>query len=125
MRKLIIILTACLAVASAFPAMSRTSAGEGTPIVVSPKPPILPDAPRMPVEVPISAMVNGNTVYVTFTGDLGDVDYELVNLSTAETVSDQVEGTGLVLIPFSGDAGTYTLTFTLESGMQIYGEFSL
>lgn len=79
----------------------------------------------MPVEVPISAMVNGNTVYVTFTGDLGDVDYELVNLSTAETVSDQVEGTGLVLIPFSGDAGTYTLTFTLESGMQFYGEFSL
>lgn len=94
-------------------------------IVIRNMPPNAGQVPRTPVEIPISAMVNGNTVYVTFTGDLGDVDYELVNLSTAETVSDQVEGTGLVLIPFSGDAGTYTLTFTLESGMQYYGEFSL
>lgn len=50
-------------------------------------------------------MVNGNSVDVTFTGDLGIVDYELVNLNTVEVVSDQVEGTGLVQISFSGNPG--------------------
>lgn len=39
MRKMMIILTACLAIASAFPAMSRTSVGEGDPIPIKPKPP--------------------------------------------------------------------------------------
>jgi hypothetical protein len=105
--------------------MSRTSAGEGTPIVVSPKPPFDPDALRAPGSIPISAMVEGNTVYVAFTGNLGDVDYELVNFDTLEVVSDQVEGTGLVLIPFSGDSGSYAITFTIESGAQFYGEFDL
>lgn len=50
-------------------------------------------------------MVNGNSVDVAFTGDLGVVDYELVNLNMAEVVSDQVEGTGLVQISFSGNPG--------------------
>lgn len=97
---------------------------ETTPISIRVKIPE-PTAPRTPAVVPISAMVNGSTLYVTFTGDLGDVDYELVNLDTAEIVSDQVEGTGLVLIPFSGDPGSYTITFTLSNGVQFYGEFAL
>ena len=121
---MLLAITAMAFAAAARPFAEKPEMGDGgTPIIINPIPLPAPNSPR--TAVPISAMVNGNTVYVTFTGDLGDVDYELVNLSTAETVSDQVEGTGLVLIPFSGDAGTYTLTFTLESGMQYYGEFSL
>ncbi len=94
-------------------------------VIIRNKPPHAGQVPRTPAVVPISAMVNGSTLYVTFTGDLGDVDYELVNLDTAEIVSDQVEGTGLVLIPFSGDPGSYTITFTLSNGVQFYGEFAL
>lgn len=111
--------------ASAVPAMSRTSAGDGDPIPIKPKPPVNPNAPRTPVVVPISAMVLGSTVYVAFTDNLGDVDYELENLSTGELVSDQIVGTGVVLIPFSGDSGDYTISFTLSNGVQFYGEFSL
>ena len=70
-------------------------------------------------------MVNGSIVYVSFTGNLGDVDYELVNYDTSEVVPGQVEGTGLIIIPFSGDSGSYGITFTLESGAQYYGEFDL
>ena len=125
MRKLFFIVTACLTIASAFPAMSRTSAGEQAPIIIVPKPPVKPTAPRTPAVVPISAMVNGSTLYVTFTGDLGLVDYELDNLNTTELVTDQIEGTGLVLIPFSGDSGSYTISFTLSNGVQFYGEFTL
>ncbi len=122
---LILALT-CAATARLYAETAKTQS-EGAPVVIIIKKPGNPisDAPRSPEVVPISAMVNGNTLYVTFTGDLGDVDYELVNLDTAEIVSDQVEGTGLVLIPFSGDPGSYTITFTLSNGVQFYGEFTL
>ena len=125
MRKLFFIVTACLTIASTFPAMSRTSAGEGDPIPIRINPPVGSNPPRTPMETPIAAEMEGNTLYISFTGNLGIVDYELENQSTNEIVSDQVEGTGLVLIPFSGDPGSYTITFTLSNGVQFYGEFAL
>ena len=121
---LILALT-CAATARLYAETAKTQS-EGAPVVIIKKPgkPIS-DAPRTPAVVPISAMVNGSTLYVTFTGDLGLVDYELDNLNTTELVTDQIEGTGLVLIPFSGDSGSYTITFTLSNGVQFYGEFTL
>ena len=95
------------------------------PIIIRPLPLPAPNSPHAPVVVPISAEVIGNNLSVTFTGNLGEVEYELVNLSTMEFETDQVEGTGQVLIPFSGDSGSYTITFTLSNGVQYYGQFIL
>lgn len=119
---LAIMAIACAAAARPFAEQPRTG-GDGTPIIINTLPIPGPNSPRTPV--PISAMVEGSAVYVTFTDNLGDIDYELVNHTTAETVSGEVEGSGLVRIPFSGNPGFYSITFTLESGMQYYGVFNL
>ena len=95
------------------------------PIIIRPLPLPAPNSPHALVVVPISAEVIGNNLSVTFIGNLGEVEYELVNLSTMEFETDQVEGTGQVLIPFSGDSGSYTITFTLSNGVQYYGQFIL
>lgn len=123
------LLMACLILALTFAAtampFSEKQTMDDPPIIIRPLPLPAPNSPHALVVVPISAEVIGNNLSVTFTGNLGEVEYELVNLSTMEFETDQVEGTGQVLIPFSGDSGSYTITFTLSNGVQYYGQFIL
>lgn len=85
-------------------------------------------APRSPALVPISAsyVESLSCILVNFKYDLGEVDYELVNLSTSGTESGTIDSdSGSQIIMMSGDAGYYSITFTLSSGTQYYGEFEI
>ena len=85
-------------------------------------------APRSPALVPISASYDEflSCILVSFSYDLGEVDYELVNLSTSGTAYGTIDSdSGSQIIMVSRDAGYYSITFTLSSGTQYYGEFEI
>ena len=85
-------------------------------------------APRSPSLIPISACYDEflSCILVSFSYDLGEVDYELVNLSTSGTAYGTIDSdSGSQIIMMSGDAGYYSITFTLSSGTQYYGEFEI
>ena len=85
-------------------------------------------APRSPSLIPISACYDEflSCILVSFSYDLGEVDYELVNLSTSCTAYGTIDSdSGSQVIMMSGDAGYYSITFTLSSGTQYYGEFEI
>ena len=82
--------------------------------------------PRMPAMVPIRACVFGDTIYLSFSADLGDVDVELCEESEGVVLQTSVDSSYLsATLPFSGDAGEYTISFTLASGAVYEGMFSI
>ena len=70
----------------------------------------------------ISASINGNTLTVVFTENLGNVDVEITNAFGAIMSFASLETpTGyqfFITIP-----GQYTITFTLPNGDEYYGNF--
>ena len=82
--------------------------------------------PRMPAMVPIRACVFGDTIYLSFSADLGDVDVVLCEESEGVVLQTSVDSSALSAdLPFSGDAGEYTITFTLTNGVVYEGLFAL
>ena len=81
---------------------------------------------RSPAFVPIDAYVSNAMVYVDFLNDLGEVEIELTNITTGDSVNETIENAiGWIVISFSGDSGSYQITFTLSSGAKYSGEFEL
>ena len=81
-----------------------------------------------PAMIPIMAAYypSLSTILVLFRYDLGLVSVEIENLSTGEysqTLVNASQGVHPFLI--SGTSGTWTITFTLSSGVQYYGEFDI
>ncbi len=127
-KKLAFLLSSILFIAPiAMTNAANSNDGDGTPIPIheiDPK----NNIPRSPVLVPISASYDGflSCILVSFSYDLGEVDYELVNLSTSGTAYGTIDSdSGSQIIMMSGDAGYYSITFTLSSGTQYYGEFEI
>lgn len=83
------------------------------------------DVPRSPALIPVQARLFGTYIIINFIVDLGETGVTLVNEDTGETVYDTLPGNGPALLTFSGDSGSYILTFTLESGVEFVGNFSL
>ncbi len=84
--------------------------------------------PRSPELVPISAIYveSFSCILVNFKYDIGEVDYELVNLTTNGTAYGTIDSdSGSQIIIMSGDVGYYSIIFTLSSGTQYYGEFEI
>ena len=78
----------------------------------------------MPKGSTIHAAINGHTLMVTFTENLGEV---VVEISTAAGVTVEshwiITPNGLqTYIPQTGD---YVITFTLPNGDEYYGEFTV
>lgn len=72
----------------------------------------------------IHAAINGHTLMVTFTENLGEVVVE-ISTATGVTVESQwiITPNGLqTYIPQTGD---YVITFTLPNGDEYYGEFTV
>ena len=72
----------------------------------------------------IQASINGHTLSVTFTENLGQVAVAVTTASggTVE-VLQALTPTGLIIyIPLAGD---YIVTFTLPNGDEYYGEFTV
>lgn len=77
-----------------------------------------------PKDTSIQASINGHTLTIVFTENLGQVNIEVSAVSGGET---QVESTptpnGVLFYIY--DTGSYIVTFTLPNGDEYYGEFEV
>lgn len=82
--------------------------------------------PRVPAQIPIQGMVLGNTIYLAFQCDLGDIDVELYKDGSGLVWQTSVDSSELsVMLPFNGSSGDYTLAFTTSGGAVYEGSFSI
>lgn len=86
-----------------------------------------PGAPRTPSTTIIEAYYDSELlsvcVYLSNAGDFVDVNFE--NLDTGETAYFYVAGTGGAILPISGNAGLWSVAFSLSNGDEYMGEFLL
>jgi len=83
---------------------------------------------RSPELVPIEAYYDDFTssVYVSFCTNIGNVDLIIVNQDTSEFIEETINAYGtMIAVPISGNPGLYYLSFTLQSGIEYYGEFEI
>ncbi len=97
----------------------------GTPIIVSPEDPDLPDAPRGPVYNPFTAYLLNNQVVLESSENCGLVTVEITSTTGFyfSTVFDTEDG--FIVMPVSGNVGSYTLTLTMSSGDVFTGIFTI
>lgn len=72
----------------------------------------------------ISASIDGHTLTVVFTENLGQVaiDVSLVEGGEIETTTTYTPSGVIIYIP---NSGSYVVTFTLPNGDEYYGEFEV
>ena len=72
----------------------------------------------------ISANINGHTLTVSFTDNIGQVEIKITNASdvVVDCVSMQTPTGYQIYIPL---AGRYIVTFTFPDGDEYYGEFEI
>lgn len=72
----------------------------------------------------ISASINGHSLYVSFTQNIGNVTVEITNVFgvVLDIESTDTPSGYMYYIPL---AGHYTVTFTLENGDEYYGNFEV
>ncbi len=119
------ILVLCLGVSGLLTAKDLSNTQTPAEIIV-----IIPDAPgsipRVPAQIPIQGMVLGNTIYLAFQCDLGDIDVELYKDGSGLVWQTSVDSSELsAMLPFNGSSGDYTLTFTMSGGAVYEGSFSI
>ena len=83
--------------------------------------------PRIPAVIPISGFVLGNSIYLHFSADFGDVTVCLEEVSGGVIINNVVldSSEDPVIIPFDGSPGVYTITFTFENGNSYIGRFEI
>ena len=77
-----------------------------------------------PKNTSILASINGHTLTVTFTENLGDVLVEVTTASGGTVDYGQV-WTPDSFIAYIYSTGSYVVTITLENGDEYYGEFEI
>ncbi len=82
-------------------------------------------APRNGVCITAYYDTETSCVCASLTAAGTSVSVEFVNNTTSETEEYVIPGSGSSIMPISGTAGNWSVTFTLESGDVYYGEFSL
>lgn len=72
----------------------------------------------------ISASINGHTLTIVFTENLGQVEIEVsfIGGGEVETTSHHTPSGVIIYIPYNG---SYIVTFTLPNGDEYYGEFEV
>lgn len=81
---------------------------------------------RAPASAPIVCTLEEGYLDVTFLINIGFVSVEIENLTTGEYTQTVVNSaTGSAIFPISGNAGSWTITFTLSDGTVCFGEFTL
>ena len=79
---------------------------------------------HVPKDSSIQASINGHTLTVTFTENLGDVQIE-VTTATGGTVDLTDIWTPNSYIAYITNTGDYVVTITLGNGDEYYGEFEV
>ena len=97
-----------------------------TPIKIYPKPTQVPTQPRTPAYNPFYAELTQLGVMLVADSDWGEASVTLSSLEGDyyQTTFDMADGT--ILLPVNGNDGdSYTLTISIESGLDFEGEFVL
>ncbi len=82
--------------------------------------------PRQDTTVPISAYVVSNSIYLTFISNLGAIHIILEEETDGIVLSTVVNSSDLlVVIPFSGTSGVYTITLIDSLGIDYSGTFTI
>lgn len=82
------------------------------------------NGPRVPAVIPISGIATNDTIYLFFSTDLGSVDLLVEELSAGMILHTVVNGSyPMAMIPYDGEPGSYTITFTLANGSELTGSF--
>ena len=82
------------------------------------------DGPRGPVEVPIQGVVFGGSIVLSFSSNLGQVEVSVSEAAEGLIMSTVVDSSTLsAILPFSGDPGEYSITFSLSTGDEYDGSF--
>lgn len=94
-------------------------------ILIRHRPSTPPTFPHSPSVVSISAYYDSDNtcIYASLSNAGVSVDVDICNLITGETDSYAVTGNGSSAFPISGNAGIWTITFTLSSGDVYEGSF--
>ena len=124
MKKVLLALSLLLSSAM-FSTFAQTS--DDDPIVIIIKTgEIIGDGPRSLGNVPIQGVVSGGVIYLVFAGDYGDIEVSVEELTTGPILHTVVDSSALyAVIPFTTDFGNYYISFTLSSGQEYIGEFSI
>lgn len=102
------------------------TAKEGTQIIIRGKSVNPPERPRTPVYNPFYAELTQLGVMLVADSDWGEASVTLSSLEGDyyQTTFDMADGT--ILLPVNGNDGdSYTLTISIESGLDFEGEFVL
>ena len=73
----------------------------------------------------VSLDVDFNVLFVSTLYYAGEVEIVIENLTTCEHAEDTFDSSMTVYFPISGNAGSWRIEFTLESGDVFIGEFEL
>lgn len=120
-KKIKLLLTATLAAFMSIGMTAKTDGELPIPIISDPA----PNENRSPEQVPFQAYIVNSYVILSCASSIGNADVTLT--STAGDDYETVFNTafGSILIPISGNAGSYRLYIVLTSGQSYYGEFVL
>lgn len=81
---------------------------------------------RGPEQSPIVCYLSGISLQAAFLYAMGSVSAEIENESTGEYSQTTINATqGVHPFLISGNAGHWTITFTISSGVVYYGEFDI
>lgn len=107
--------------------LAATPTNDETPIIIVVKDGNdLGGGPRMPTMAPIHAFVFGNTIYLSFSSNLGEIDVVLYEESEGVVLQTSIDSSDLsAALPFSGVSGEYTITFSLSNGVEYEGAFTI
>ena len=122
MRKLNLILTALVVSLNVFCFGYDSSAQEPAIIVIINSD--IGNGPRSLEAVPINGCVVSDTIYLAFASDLGEIEVILEESVQGVLLETSVNTSNLsAVIPFSGVAGEYHISFILQSGIVFEGRF--
>lgn len=80
----------------------------------------------MPGNYPITAFVYNNTIYLTFSENLGCITINLEELSEGVLLTTVIDSSdGYAAIPFCGEPGSYRIIFYLSDGTEYIGSFCI
>lgn len=125
MTLLVAVFSSCLVLANSVMGLSLSN-DEGD-IIIRPREGEATGIPRMPSGTIITASYDENTESVcALLSNAGEtVEVEFYNLTTNEYYFFEIPGSGLSIMPISGNPGYWTVSFTLLSGLIYDGEFQL
>lgn len=124
MKKLLFTLSLLLS-AAMFSAFAQTSNDDPIVIIIKTGE-IVGDGPRSPGNIPIEGVVSGGIIYLVFTSNLGNIEVRIDEITYGPLFHTIVDSSDLfAIIPFTLDPGLYYISFTLSSGQEYIGEFTI